>query len=161
MRIIAFDQATNVTGWAILQNGRYVKSGTINLINKCATAAQRVRKMMLQIFKRIDQSMADVIVIEDIQNQSNNATFKLLAQLQGAIYGYCAEYEYTIQALHPSAWRSELQFNQGRSIKRRSLKEQSIHYVATHCGRNLGDDEADATCIGYAWFKINERKGSK
>lgn len=157
MRIIAFDQATNVTGWSILQDGRYIKSGTINLINKYV-APQRVRKMMLQIFKRIDQSMADMVVIEDIQNQSNNATFKLLAQLQGAIFGYCAEYEYPIEAVSPSVWRSELHFNLGRSIKRRSLKEQSIHYAATHCGRNLGDDEADATCIGYAWFQMNEGK---
>lgn len=100
--------------------------------------------------------MPDMVVIQDVQNQSNNATFKMLAQLQGAIYGYCTEYEYDVRAISPSAWRKQLGFNMGRTIKRNSLKVQAVDYAAQHCGKKLCDDQADAVCIGYAIFKIFE-----
>ena len=43
---------------------------------------------------------------------------------------------------------------QGRNVKRDQLKEQSVKYVLDHYNFNVGDDEADAICIGDAVLKM-------
>lgn len=49
-------------------------------------------------------------------------------------------------------------FSQGKNVKRDQLKEQSVHYVLENYNLNVGDDEADAICIGDAVMKIYKDK---
>ena len=53
-------------------------------------------------------------------------------------------------------------YETGKNVKRNQLKEQSVKYVLDNYGLNVGDDEADAICIGDAAMKMygekNERK---
>lgn len=56
--------------------------------------------------------------------------------------------------IRPTSWRSAIGMVQGRNVKRNQLKEQSVKYVLDNYNLNVGDDEADAICIGDAVMKI-------
>lgn len=83
----------------------------------------------------------------------------MLSKLQGAIIGFCIEYDYKFEIMPPTAWRKCLEFNQGKTVKRNSLKCQAQDYAVSRCGKKLSQDQADAVCIGYAFYKKEAGKG--
>lgn len=151
MRVLAFDQSTTVTGWAIINGGDYEKSGRIDLSNN-HDLENRLQHMMMIISGMITAVKPDLVIIEDVQNQTNNATFKTLSQLQGAIMHMCYANETRLSKIAPTSWRKKLGFRQGQKIRRQYLKEQSIDFVRKYCGKTVKDDEADAICIGVSAF---------
>lgn len=151
MRAVAFDQATSTSGYAVIEDGQYKRSGIIELRNN-TDSDTRFKQMVSQICKIIADEDADCVVVEDVQQQVNKQTFKLLARLQGAIIGYCCVNEIPFLIFPATTWRSRLNFNQGTGIKRRGLKMQAVQYVLDQCKKNVRSDEADAICIGLAAF---------
>lgn len=138
LRIISIDQASVNTGWAVFQDGVYKESGVISLKGKDWTDTDiRLNEMIKQIFHVINEAMPDLVVMEDVYKQANQASFKLLSRLQGAIMGFCLEYDYGLYIMAPTVWRSCLGFNQGKTIKRNSLKIQSQEYAVKRCGKKL------------------------
>jgi len=154
MRVLALDQSTSVTGYAVIEDGQYIQSGTIDM-RRNHDAGSRLKNMMLLIGQLINSKRVDKVVFEDVQQQTNSATYKLLSQLQGAIIYYCYTNDLGFTILTSSAWRKILKFEQGKRVLRRRLKEQSIEYVKEHCGKEVSDDEADAICIGFAAIEDN------
>ena len=149
MKILAFDQASVVTGYALFDDGQYIESGVIKK-KKDIPIAERVPSMALAICSKIKEVKPDVVVIEDIQNQSSIKTVVDLARLQGGIIMYCASKSITIKIYHPSEWRKALQFTQGARVKRDDLKKQATEYI-----KGLGfdiesEDESEAICINLA-----------
>lgn len=151
MRVLSFDQSTVVTGWAIFDDGAYVKSGTIDLSNN-HDMANRLKHMIMMISGMITAIKPNLVVVEDVQNQMNNATFKTLAQLQGAIMHICFANEIRLSIVAPSTWRRKLGFQQGRKIRRSYLKMQAVEYAKQYCKKKITDDEADAICIGVSVY---------
>lgn len=150
MKILSFDQSTNLTGWSLFNDGQYVDSGVIDK-HKIKDADKRIAEMGLEICKKIKEYMPDVVVAEDIQKQSNTKTVIYLARLQGCIVLYCASKGIELKILHPSEWRKVLSYEQGPKVKREVLKEQSINYVKEHLGfDNFTEDQCEACCIGMA-----------
>lgn len=133
----------------MIEDGVYLRSGTIDL-SRNHDAPNRLKHMMLLISGLISSTHAERVVLEDVQQQTNSATYKMLAQLQGAIMHYCYENEIKFSIFAPSAWRKTLGFEQGRKVRRYALKRQAIDYVKAHCNKTVTDDEADAICIGLA-----------
>jgi len=154
MRMIALDQASAITGYAVFEDGEYLQSGVIDL-HKNHDAEMRVKQMMLLVSCLIRSKHADVLVMEDAFQHSNVQTFKMLTRLQGAIMFYCYDNEIPFRILTPNTWRSSLGFEQGSKVKRWKLKQQAIDYIEEKCGKKLSDDEADAACIGFAAIKDN------
>lgn len=153
MKIISFDQASVVTGYALFDNGQYVDSGVIKK-SKDIPIADRVPAMALAICAKIKEVKPDVVVIEDIQNQNSVKTVVDLARLQGGIIMYCANKHIPIHIYHPSTWRKALSFVQGSATKRDALKEQAAEYVK-ELGFNLESiDESEAVCINLAAQKM-------
>lgn len=127
-----------------------MKSGTIDL-SRNHNSTNRLKHMMLLVVGMIRSTKPDMVAFEDVQKQSNVATFKMLSQLQGAIMYYCYEIGVKFTILTPTSWRKTLGFEQGRKVRRAALKKQSVDYVCQRCGmKKLSDDEADAVCIGLA-----------
>ena len=149
MRLISFDQASVVTGYAIFEDGQYIDSGVIKK-SKDMPIADRVPAMALTICKKIKESNVDYVIIEDIQNQSSVKTVIDLARLQGGIIMYCANKGIPIKIYHPSTWRSTLQFVQGSKTKRDALKEQATEYVKGLGFDISSEDESEAICINLA-----------
>lgn len=152
MRLLALDQSSAITGWAIFENGEFVKSGVLD-IKKEHDSETRVRNMMLLIGCLIRSKHPDCVVIEDAYRHFNEATYKMLNQIQGAILYYCYDAELPLKILAASTWRSILGFNQGRKVTRWRLKQQSVDFVKDNYGKEVSNDEADAICIGHAAIK--------
>lgn len=150
MKILAFDQSTNLTGVALFDNGEYVDSGVIDK-HKTRDADTRIAEMGLAMCRKIKEYAPDCVVIEDIQKQSNTKTVIHLARLQGCVILYCASKGIDLKVLHPSEWRKELSYKQGPKVTRSELKEQSINYVKEHLGFDtFTEDQCEACCIGMA-----------
>lgn len=153
MKILSFDQATVVTGYALFDGDQYIESGVIKK-NKDIPIVERVPAMALAICKKIKESNVDCVVIEDIQNQNSVKTVVDLARLQGGIIMYCASKGIPIHIYHPSTWRRELGFVQGSKTKRDALKEQAAEYVKELGYKIESIDESEAICINLAAQKM-------
>lgn len=75
MRILSFDQSTRITGWCWFDKNKYVDSGVIDL-HKITDTSERSKAMGLEICKLIESFMPDLVVIEEVQQQSNVDTVK-------------------------------------------------------------------------------------
>ena len=153
MKILSFDQSTRISGWSVFMNCDYVKSGIIDL-SKIKDTEERTKKMGIQICDKILEVNPDIVIIENIQNQSNTDTVIKLARLQGIIIGFANAHNIDIKILSPSVWRKHLMFKQGAGVKRKELKQQSIDYVKKKLGLSLTDDESDACCLGLASISL-------
>ena len=92
--------------------------------------------------------------MEEVAQQSNALTLKLLARIQGIIIGFCAAHNIDTYIIEPSKWRSVLQFKQGAGVKRQELKTQSIEYINNTYNLDLSEDECESICINDAAHKI-------
>ena len=153
MRILSFDQASVITGWALFDGDKYIDSGVIKK-SKDMPIADRVPAMALSICKKIKEFQPDIVIIEDIQNQSSVKTVIDLARLQGGVIMYCVSKSIPIKIYHPSTWRSALQFTQGSKTKRDALKEQATEYVKGLGFKITSEDESEAICINLAAQKM-------
>ena len=151
MKVVSFDQATSISGYAVIEDGEYKKSGTVTSCKK-EGIEERFISMTKDLCKIIAEEDADCVVIEDVQQQVNKQTFKHLARLQGAILGYCGVNDIPCLVYPATTWRRRLGFSQGQGVKRQGLKSQAIEYVKDNCRKNVKNDEADAICIGLAAF---------
>lgn len=154
MKILSLDQASKISGWALIDDGKYVKSGVIDL-HEIKDSDTRMAEMGMAICKQIKKLSPDRVIIEGVQSQGSVATVILLARLQGIILGYCYANNIKTDILAPSVWRSALLFNQGPKVKREELKAQAVDYVTEHLGKtDMNVDEIEAVCIGMAASKI-------
>lgn len=149
MKVLAFDQSTRVTGYSVFNDGKYVKSGVIDL-HKIKETDERSKQMGVEMCKVIEDNAPDVTIIEEVQQQSNTATVIKLARIQGVAIGFCAAHNIDLHILTPTKWRSVLGYKQGPKVKREELKQQSLDFVKKNFGLELIEDEAEAVCINEA-----------
>lgn len=152
-RILAFDQSTKISAYSLFVNGKYVECNCINL-SKIKNASDRIRAMGVELCKTIKKYNPDKVVIEEVAQQSNALTLKLLARIQGIIIGFCAAHNIETYIIEPSKWRSTLHFRQGAGVKREELKQQAITYVKDTYNLDVSEDECEACCINEAAHKI-------
>lgn len=154
MKVLAFDQSTRVTGYSVFENGKYVKSGVIDL-HKITDTDERSKQMGLEICKLIEEHKPDEMVIEEVAMQSNADTLKKLARIQGMAIGFATAHNIPTHILEPSRWRRALHFEQGPKVKRAQLKQQSRDFVKNVLGLEIkSEDENEATAINDAAHRI-------
>lgn len=151
MNLLSFDQATIVTGWAWFQDGELQDYGRINL-KKIEDVDTRYTEMCNEIFNIISDKKPNCVVIEGVSLQTNVSTLIILARLQGAIIQMCLMNNIQCFVLSPSVWRKQLQFHQGRGVKRPELKKQAKEYILTRYGIKTTEDECEAITIGCAYL---------
>jgi Holliday junction resolvasome RuvABC endonuclease subunit len=154
MKLLAWDQSSKKSGWCLVEDGKYVQSGVIDK-GEIADINTRISEMGIAICQQIKEFHPDMVVIEDIQNQSSISTVISLARLQGFILGWCYVKHIRTEIIRPSEWRKVLKFKQGAGVKRQELKEQSLNYVKKTYDMDLPEDEGEAVCIADAsWIKF-------
>lgn len=154
MRLLAWDQSSKKSGFSVVEDGKYVKSGIIDK-SKIADIDTRIGEMGIAICQQIKELNPDLVVIEDIQNQSSISTVVSLARLQGFILGWCYVKHIKTEIIRPSEWRKVLNFKQGAGVKRQELKQQGLDYVKEKHSVELSEDEAEAVAISdAAWIKF-------
>lgn len=156
MRILAFDQASAITGWALFVDGELEQYGKIK-VTSIRDVVERHKQMDIQTVDLLKAMKPDFVMIEDMYLGKNVASLKTVSQSRGLIMGYCHYYDIDIELLMPSAWRRALSLTQGKDVKRAELKKQAQAYVQNRFGIKATQDEADAICIGCAAVLKHER----
>jgi Holliday junction resolvasome RuvABC endonuclease subunit len=152
-KVLSFDQSTKISAYSLWIDGEYVECGVIDL-HKMKDTSERVRAMGVELCRTIEKYNPEVVVIEEVAQQSNPLTLKLLARIQGVIIGFCAAHNIDTYIIEPSKWRSTLQFKIGAKVKRAELKAQAIAYIKDVYNLELSEDCCEAICIGEAAHKI-------
>ncbi len=156
-RILAFDQASITSGWAVFDNDKLINYG--KWTSNGTHSTQRISLTKAWFASMIDEWKPDEVILEDIQlhkfNDQNEAvvTYKKLAHLQGVLENYCFDHGIPYKIVPPSTWRADTAIKgKTRNDKKRNaqLKVKALYEV------NATQDEADAILIGR-WAASNHR----
>ena len=156
MKLLALDQASRVSGYAIFDDNELVKSGTFSLTSD--DIGERLVSYRYHIQKLIEENDIDEVAFEDIQMQSqinNVQTFKILAEIFGVTQEYLAEHKYGYHIVSSNTWKSKL------GIKGKTRPEQKKNaqaYVLEHYNKKVSQDESDAICIATSIILENQKK---
>ena len=145
--LLALDQSSRISGYAIFQEGKLIKWGKIVAEdNDIGLRLVKIRKEVENLIAAYD---INEVVIEDIQlqgNVTNNVqTFKTLAEVFGVIYELVTELNIKNSAVLASSWKSTL------GIKGRTRPEQKRNaqeFIQKTYNIKPTQDECDAICIG-------------
>ncbi len=146
MKLLALDQASRTSGWAIFDNQELTDSGTFTL--KSDDVGERLVQYRQCLSELIDKYEIDEVAFEDIQMQgqvNNVQTFKILAEVFGVTQEYLAEQNYFYHIISSNTWKSKLQIK-GRT--RPEQKKNAQAYVLEHYNKKVSQHESDAICIG-------------
>lgn len=163
-RILALDQATQISGWAIFDNEELLKFGKLN-IDSGLDKVERISAVRSWLMSMIDTVNPDLIVMEDIQLQDLSGkqgssyeigvnTFKALAELLGTLSVTCFENNVPYKIVHSATWRGKTGVRgRTRTDKKRSaqLLVKKLYDVS------VSEDEADAICIGIYGSKYCDK----
>lgn len=160
MRILAFDQATLITGYSIIDKDVVEEYGVLKKSKKnFPTTDIRCRAMAIAMCELIGEKKPEVVAIEDVALQRNPKVLIQLSRIQGEILGYCDFKDIPVVILKPSEWRKLVGIKQGNK-SRKLLKSEAEILVKEKFGIDATEDEADAICIGYALW-LNEKAKSE
>ena len=152
MRVMGFDQSSNVSGVCVLENQQVIFHCKVDL-SKNKNVPDRIKHMFLELVKLIEQYKPDLLVVEAVQLQNNAKTTMMLSQLQGGLICYAYEHDIQVISPMPVEWRARLAYLQGAHVKREQLKQQSFDYVYNRFGINCSEDESEAIAIACAMSK--------
>lgn len=145
-KLLALDQASKTTGWAVFHDTQLVKYGHFTASND--DIGKRLFDIRNKVADLIEEYEINEIVFEDIQLQDtqNVKVFKILAEVFGVIYELATELQIPNTAVLASVWRSGLGIND--ASKRTVQKQHDKDYVFKKYNIKPTEDECDAICIG-------------
>lgn len=154
-RILALDQATHISGYAVFNNKNLIEYGTFEATgeNDIERSVQ-VKQWMVSL---IDQFEIDFVGLEGIQYQTaaGVTTFETLARLQGILAATCYEEKVSYKIASTNTWRAHCGV-QGRS---RPDKKRSMQRLVQEWFKiKPTEDEADAIGIGKYFCDIQTPK---
>jgi Holliday junction resolvasome RuvABC endonuclease subunit len=150
--ILALDQSTAVTGFAIFSNDNLKKSGYYKPSGDLFTRINQTKNYIKEL---IEDNDIIYVFLEDIQYQKNQKTYKILSNLQGVIINLLVELDISFEIIPPSRWKS---WNGIKGKKREQQKRNTIEKVKEIYGKEALEDEADAICIGLYGLYLLEQK---
>lgn len=152
MKILALDQSTASTGFAVFIGNHLKKSGCYKPSGDLFTRINQTKNYIKEL---IEDNDINFVFIEDIQYQKNQKTYKILANLQGVIINLLIELNIQFEIIPPSTWKS---WNGIKGKKRAEQKRNTIEKIKEIFGREATEDEADAICIGlYALYVLEQK----
>ena len=154
-RILALDQATHISGYAIFSNKNLIDYGTFEATG--ANDIERSIQVKQWMISLIDQFQIDFVGIEGIQYQTaaGVTTFETLARLQGILAATCYEEKISYKIASTNTWRAHCGV-QGRT---RPDKKRSMQRLVQEWFKiKPTEDEADAIGIGKYFCDIQTPK---
>lgn len=149
--ILALDQSSRITGYAVFIDNQLVASGTFTVSDDYIP--DRLVKIRNKVIALMEQYNIDKVLLEDIQLQTqvnNVSTHKILAEVLGVLEELCAERRISHELIHSSSWKSGLNIK-GRD--RAAQKRNAQAYVEETYKLKVSQDESDAICIGSHYTK--------
>ena len=147
MRVLALDQASRTSGWAVFDDGKLATFGKFTANN--SDVGDRLHFIRSKVNSLIDEYDIDEVVFEDIQLQNNVvnnvATFKALAEVFGVLYELFVTLKIPRTAVLSTVWKSTLGI---KGKDRAAQKKAAQAWVEKTYGVKPTQDECDAICIG-------------
>ena len=150
--ILALDQSSRTSGWAIFKNDQLFAYGHFTFIDN--EEGIRLHKIREKISALIAEYEIQELVFEDIymdgQHINNVSTFKKLAEVFGIVWELGISLKLPTTPVLSGTWRSTL------GIKGRTRPEQkraAKKYVLNTYNKKATEDECDAICIGAHYIK--------
>ena len=156
MKLLALDQASRTTGWAIFDDEELINSGTFTL--KSDDIGERLVDYKKHVEKLICDNDIEEVAFEDIQMQNhinNVQTFKVLAEIFGVTQEYLVEQGHSYYVVSSNTWKSQLNI---KGKQRAEQKKNAQIYVLEHYNKKVSQDESDAICIGSCVILQNKNK---
>lgn len=142
-RIIALDNATHITGWAVFDNKELVSYGKYT--TKSSETSDRILEMGDWLTNLLDKWEPNTVIFEDIQQQNNVSTFKILAKLQGVLEYISKKNNIEYYIIPPLTWKS----NAGVKGKSRADQKKSAQLIVQkNYHIQATQDESDAILLG-------------
>lgn len=165
MKILALDQSTRVTGWAVFADGALQEYSKFDAENAGADIGKRLTYIREKVKALIDKYDIQKILIEEIQLQNtvgnNVVTYKKLAYVQAVLIQMFDELKLPYEIIASSSWKSTLGIK-GRA--RAEQKKNAQEFIIKTYNIKVIQDTADAICIGLAFLQndksSNEEKGA-
>ena len=151
MKYLALDQALKLTGYAYYENKELKSWGTLET-NATYNLEVRLGTLWKHLNILHEKFEFEHIFFEDVQKQVNQDTYKRLCYVQAAIMLWCYYNDMKYTILSPSHWRKVIKDKHGISFgrKREEQKAAARQFVQDYFSLSLGEDEADAVCLGLA-----------
>ena len=155
MRMLALDQASRVTGWAIFEDGELIEYGKIDL-SKEDQIGQRLHDLRGLVQGMIEELKIDKVILEDIymdgQKINNVQTFKILAEVFGVLFELCIDLKIPVEAVLAGTWKSTLNI---KGKTRPEQKRAAQAWVQENYNIKTSQDTVDAICIGAHIIRQN------
>ena len=155
-RILALDQATHISGWALFSDGRLLRYGSFETLAK--DEIERDFQIKNWLLNMIKNWKPDFVALEGIQYEEKFGvtTFATLARLQGILMNTLYEVGVDYAVCHTGTWRNFCGVKgRSRADKKRSMQLLIKEWYDV----SVSDDCADAIGIGhYAIMKGRKPK---
>ena len=154
-RILALDQATHTSGYAVFSGKNLIEYGSFTTTD--GTDIERSLQVKQWMISLIDQFDIDFVGLEGIQYQTavGITTFETLARLQGILAVTCIEEKIPYKIISTNTWRAHCGVKgQSRPDKKRSMQrlvKEWFEIAPT-------EDECDAIGIGKYFSDIQSPK---
>lgn len=154
--LLALDQATQTTGWALFENSKLADQGIFSPPGSLEERLTKIRKWLDSFVNKYPNEIE--VAIEEIQLQNipgqprdlGVTTYKKLAYVQGIIIELLTSKNIPYTIVASSSWKSTCQ------IKGKGSKEQKANaaaYVLQEFNITPIQDTCDAICIGQHIIK--------
>lgn len=143
MRILAFDQASRTSGYAVFDDDKLVDYGKFTFED--VDFGMRLLRIRERVDKLIEKYQPNKVYFEDIQLQDNVETFKKLAEVFGVIDELLTEKDISHEAILSVTWKSALNI---KGKLRADQKRNAQEWVINTYNIKPTQDECDAICIG-------------
>lgn len=156
-RTIALDNSTQKIGLSIFDDQKLVYYILLDFSGRdYEERLLRIAEYLEDVI--IDQWDPDNIVFEDVQFQSNYATYKKLSMLLGILVVTSMKYDIPTNVVSSNTWRSFFQITGDR----RAAKAKAIELVQRMYNITVNDDVAEAILLGkYMSEQILRQKSLK
>lgn len=152
-RVLAFDQATHITGFAVFDAGKLVRYGLYEASGK--DQPKRFHQINVWFMSMIQNWNPDIVAIEGTQLQDivSPQVFQSLSQLQGVLIETCTQLNVPLIICHTATWRA---YNNVKGKNRAEKKASMQDIVKQLYDVRVTDDCADA--IGIGRYAANKYK---
>ena len=155
-RILALDNATNITGYAIFEEGKMIEYGIKKLDHDTAQNL-RIAYMKQWFVSMLGVWNIDSVGLENVQYQGNAQTLITLSKLLGVLETTSLEYNIEPYTVSSQTWKS---FCKIKGKNRAQQKENAQRHVKEKYGFVVSQDAADAICLGE-YVAAQERFGNE
>lgn len=152
--LIALDESTTSTGYAIFKDKELIDYGAIVQKSKDKNILERVSNIIDEIEDLLGYYEPNDIVLENVQITMSAPTAKSLMGLQFIIELMAFRKNIKCTTVRTAHWRKVLGLSNSPKINRAAKKQEAMDYVKNKYNIDEKiDDVTDAICIGECYLK--------